>query len=104
MECPKGWQKQPEMPDSTYTGDQMSSKSAHPAAGPLAPGQHKAVLNGVRLHYNVRGSGPALLAHSGGPGMDARCWDDFAHIDDFATVVALHPRGSGLSGPAPDDA
>ena len=86
------------MPDSFYTGDQMSSKSAHLAAGPLAVGAHEAILNGVRLHYSVRGSGPALLAHSGGPGMDARFWDDYAHIDDFATVVELHPRGSGLSG------
>src|SRR5438132_12592730 len=68
----------------------------------LAAGEYEAVLNGVRLHYSVRGSGPAILAHSGGPGMDARCWDDFARIDEFATLVALHPRGSGLSGPAPD--
>lgn len=94
----------PRQPDSSYTGDQMSGKSALPASGPLAPGQHEAVLNGVRLHYTVSGSGPALLAHSGGPGMDARCWDDFAHIDDFATVVSLHPRGSGLSEAAPTDA
>jgi proline iminopeptidase len=91
------------MPDSFYTGDQMSSQFAHPAVSPLVPGEHEAVLNGVRLHYTIRGSGPALLAHSGGPGMDARGWDDFAHIDDFATVVALHPRGSGLSQAAPDN-
>jgi proline iminopeptidase len=36
--------------------------------------------------------------------MDARGWDDFAGIDEFATVIAIHPRGSGLSAPAPDDA
>jgi proline iminopeptidase len=82
----------------------MSDQATPPAPGPLANGEHEAVLNGVRLHYTVRGSGPALLAHSGGPGMDARDWDDFALIHEFATVVALHPRGSGLSGPAPDEA
>src|SRR5690349_10239391 len=82
----------------------MNDSPALPAANPLSPGEHEAVLNDVRLHYTVRGSGPALLAHSGGPGMDARGWDDFARIDEFATVVALHPRGSGLSGPAPDGA
>lgn len=36
--------------------------------------------------------------------MDARGWDDFAHIDDFVTIVAMHPRGSGLSGAATGDA
>jgi proline iminopeptidase len=70
----------------------------------LIPGEYDARLNGVRIHYTIRGSGPALIAHSGGPGMDARLWDDFARIDEFVTVIAVHPRGSGLSDPAPDDA
>lgn len=70
----------------------------------LIPGEYDAVLNGIRVHYTVRGRGPALIAHSGGPGMDARGWDDFAGIGDFATIVQLHPRGSGLSDPAPHDA
>ncbi len=70
----------------------------------LIPGEYDANLNGVRLHYAVRGSGPALIAHSGGPGMDARLWDDFAKIDEFVTVIALHPRGSGLSEAASGDA
>jgi len=70
----------------------------------LIPGEYDVMLNGVRIHYTVRGTGPVLLAHSGGPGMDARGWDDFAHIDDFVTIVAMHPRGSGLSGAAAGDA
>ncbi len=70
----------------------------------LIAGEYDVTLNGVRIHYTVRGSGPALIAHSGGPGMDARFWDDFAGIDDFVTIVALHPRGSGLSGPAAGEA
>ena len=70
----------------------------------LIPGEYDARLNGVRCHYTIRGSGPALIAHCGGPGMDARGWDDFAKIDEFVTVIALHPRGSGLSDPAPGDA
>src|SRR5437868_1314918 len=82
----------------------MSDQAVLPTPGPLANGEHEAVLNGVRLHYSVHGSGPALLAHSGGPGMDARDWDDFALIHEFSTVIALHPRGSGLSEPAPDGA
>lgn len=69
----------------------------------LPPGEHSAVLNGLRLHYTVRGHGPALIAHSGGPGMDPRGWDDFAGIDAFTTVIALHPRGCGLSEAPPAD-
>ena len=71
---------------------------------PLDAGEHDAVLNGVRLHYTVSGSGPVLIAHSGGPGMDARTWGELAGIDAIATVVVLHPRGSGLSGDPPDGA
>jgi pimeloyl-ACP methyl ester carboxylesterase len=70
----------------------------------LTAGEHDVMLNEVQIHYTVRGSGPVLIVHSGGPGMDARVWDDFAGIDDFVTIVAIHPRGSGLSGPAADDA
>ena len=70
----------------------------------LIPGEYDIRLNGVDIHYTVRGSGPVIIAHSGGPGMDARDWDDFAKIDEFVTIVAIHPRGSGLSGPAADDA
>ncbi len=70
----------------------------------LAPGEYDVTFNGVKIHYTIKGKGPALIAHSGGPGFDARCWGDFARIDDFVTVIAIHPRGSGLSGPAAGDA
>ncbi len=62
----------------------------------LKPGEYDVVLNDVGIHYTVRGAGPVMIAHSGGPGMDARFWDDFAGIDDFVTIVMIHPRGSGL--------
>ncbi|HSJ88940.1 MAG TPA: alpha/beta hydrolase [Anaerolineales bacterium] len=70
----------------------------------LVTGEYDAMLNGVQIHYSVRGSGPVMIAHSGGPGTDARLWDDFANIDDFVTIVMIHPRGSGLSGPAAGEA
>lgn len=70
----------------------------------LAPGEYDATLNNIRIHYTIRGSGPALIAISGGPGADARGWDDFARIDQFVTVIAIHPRGSGLSDPSLDNA
>ena len=69
----------------------------------LIAGEYDVTLNGVQIHYTVRGKGPLLIAHSGGPGADARDWDDFAKIDDFVTIIAIHPRGSGLSGPAAGD-
>jgi proline iminopeptidase len=67
-------------------------------------GEYDVTLNGVQIHYTVQGSGPVMIAHSGGPGMDARGWDDFAKIDDFLTILMMHPRGSGLSGSAEGDA
>ena len=70
----------------------------------LIPGEYDVTLNGVQIHYTVGGTGPVMIAHSGGPDMDARVWDDFGGIDDFVTMVAIHPRGSGLSGPAEGDA
>src|SRR5215217_1672471 len=70
----------------------------------LNAGEYDVTLNGVQIHYTIRGSGPAMIAHSGGPGMDARGWDDFAKIDEFVTLVAIHPRGSGLSGLAEAEA
>jgi proline iminopeptidase len=70
----------------------------------LYSGEYDVMLNGVRIHYTVQGSGPVMIAHSGGPGTDARFWDDFAKMDDFLTIVMIHPRGSGLSGPAAGDA
>lgn len=70
----------------------------------LGPGEYDLTLNDIRIHYSVRGAGPPLLAHSGGPGMDARGWDDFAGLDRYFSVIAIHPRGSGLSDPAPEDA
>jgi proline iminopeptidase len=68
----------------------------------LEAGEHDLVLDGITLHYTVRGSGPPLVLHSGGPGLDARTWGDCAGLDrDFALVI-LHPRGSGLSGDPAD--
>lgn len=73
----------------------------------LYPGEYDVTLNEVQIHYTVRGpqrAAPVMIAHSGGPGMDARDWDDFAKLDDFVTLVVIHPRGSGLSGPAAGNA
>ncbi|MDX1435888.1 MAG: alpha/beta hydrolase [Anaerolineales bacterium] len=70
----------------------------------LQPGEYDAQINGIKIHYSIRGSGPVIMAHSGGPGADARSWGDFAGIGEFATIVSIHPRGSGLSENSPDNA
>lgn len=63
----------------------------------LKNGDYRVQLNGVELAYTIRGEGPVIIAHSGGPGMDARGWTDFAGLDTQFTIIQLHPRGSGLS-------
>ena len=59
----------------------------------LIAGEYDVTLNGVQIHYTVRGKGPLLIAHSGGPGADARDWDDFAKIDDPLSrfVIKIDP-------------
>ena len=68
----------------------------------LIPGEYDVTLNDVRIHYTVHGEGPAMIAHSGGPGMDTRGWDDFSRIDEFVTIVAIHPRLGSFGIPAED--
>jgi proline iminopeptidase len=63
----------------------------------FSSGSFKELINGTKLHFTIQGSGPALIAHSGGPGWDARGWGDMANIHEHATVITIHPRGSGLS-------
>lgn len=60
---------------------------------------------GATLYYEVRGSGPLLLAIPGGP-VDAGVFTDLAnHLADQYTVVTYDPRGhsrSTLEGAAED--
>ena len=34
----------------------------------LYAGEYDVTLNGVQIHYTVQGSGPVMIAHSGGRG------------------------------------
>ncbi|MEV4616991.1 alpha/beta hydrolase [Kitasatospora sp. NPDC049258] len=58
--------------------------------------------DGTRLWYDTFGTGPALVALPGGPGMDARYLGDLGGLDAGRTVIRLHPRASGRSE-APED-
>ncbi len=57
----------------------------------LLPGEYKAVLNVVRLHRTIRGSGPVPPAHSRGSGMNARYRSDFAGLAETLTIIELVP-------------
>ena len=54
-------------------------------------------VEGARIHYEVRGSGPLLLIIPGGP-QDAGVFADLSqHLADRYTVVAYDPRGNSRS-------
>ncbi|MBF4590554.1 alpha/beta fold hydrolase [Curtobacterium sp. VKM Ac-1395] len=57
-------------------------------------------LDGVGIAYEVRGSGPVLVAHAGGPGSDPR-YLRMPDVERFATVVYVDPPGAGTSDPLP---
>jgi proline iminopeptidase len=59
------------------------------------------MLNGIAMHFSIAGKGRTVIAHYGGPGLDPRGWSDLSRISRYARLVIIHPRGSGLSGPAP---
>jgi proline iminopeptidase len=67
----------------------------------LAPGAHRVMIAGAEIAYHVAGSGPVVLAHPGGPGLE---WSilRMPQVEKFATVVYLEPVGTGSSGRLPD--
>jgi 3-oxoadipate enol-lactonase len=56
-----------------------------------------AVVNGVNLYYEVRGSGPPLLIIPGVPAVVSDCQPLVDGLDDAFTVVVFDNRGSGQS-------
>ncbi len=56
---------------------------------------------GIEIAYHVAGSGPVVVVHPGGPGIE---WS-FVRMplaEKFATVVYIEPVGTGASGRLPD--
>lgn len=85
----------------------MSSliKHTHMNIAELNQGSHFVELNGIRLHYRVKGIGPLLVVVSPGWGIGSLY---LQHGLDFLTewfrVVFVDTRGSGLSGRPSDPA
>jgi pimeloyl-ACP methyl ester carboxylesterase len=84
-----------------------------PAAGavapqsraPLSPGSHDAVVNGVRLHYEVAGSGPLLVVQAPGWGVGSSYLQKgLSVLQASFTVITYDPRNSGKSDRVRDPA
>lgn len=69
--------------------------------GHLESGWYTVDVDGVSVAYEVRGSGPVVVAHSGGPGASAASLR-MPDVERSATVVYLDPVGTGRSGRIPD--
>jgi proline iminopeptidase len=76
----------------------MSSAGAQPEVETrLTPGSHTADVNGNRLHYEVRGSGPVLLFPSPGWGPSIAYLMPQPALEAHCTVVYFDTRHSGES-------
>jgi len=67
---------------------------------------HFEMINGVRLHFRVRGTNkmmnPYMVVLSGGPGFSSSMflpWGTTSGVEEWLNVVYLDQRGSGQSAP-----
>lgn len=63
----------------------------------LSEGRHTVRVNNVSLSYEVRGTGPLLVWHPGGPGMAIQGYPGYDVLTHHFRVVYLDPRGVGES-------
>lgn len=66
-------------------------------SGSLAEGAHTFDVDGITLRYHVHGTGPACIAHPGGPGIHWNYLRSTA-LEQRLTMVYLEPAGTGDSG------
>ena len=66
------------------------------SSAPIRPGDHRAPIHGSTIAYHVFGSGPVVMVHPGGPGIE---WSfvRMRRLEKFATVVYIEPIGTGAS-------
>ena len=66
----------------------------------LANGSFTAELNGFRIHYEVHGQGPVLMALTNSWGLSHQALRAMYHpLEEKLTLVYFDPRGMGASGP-----
>ena len=69
-------------------------------AGPLENGTFAAELNGVRIHYEVHGTGPVLMTVPNSWGLSLEGLRGlYRPLEEELTLVYFDPRGMGESGP-----
>ena len=72
--------------------------------GGLANGSFTAELNGFRIHYEVHGQGPVLVALTNSWGLSLEALRAmYRPLEEKLTLVYFDPRGMGGSGPVRED-
>ena len=80
------------------------AKPAPTPAGALANGSFTAELNGFRIHYEVHGQGPVLIALTNSWGLSLEALRAlYRPLEERLTLVYFDPRGMGGSGPVRED-
>lgn len=75
------------------------------SAEQLANGSYVAELNGYRIHHEVHGSGPVLMAVPNSWGLSLEGLRAmYRPLEERLTMVYFDPRGMGESGPVREDA
>src|SRR5512143_224815 len=71
----------------------------------LANGSFAVELNGFRIHYEVHGQGPVLMAVTNSWGLSLQALRAmYRPLEEKLTLVYFDPRGMGESGPVRQDA
>ena len=86
------------------TAKAPEAKRSSSADGGLANGSFTADLNGFRIHYEVHGQGPVLMALTNSWGLSLEALRAmYRPLEEKLTLVYFDPRGMGGSGPVRDE-
>ena len=83
-------------------GRPTPTPAATGAAG-LANGSFTASSNGFRIHYEVHGQGPVLMAVTNSWGLSLGARALYRPLEEKLTLVYFDPRGMGGSGPVREE-
>jgi proline iminopeptidase len=87
------------------TAKAPEARPAPTPAGALANGSFTAELNGFRIHYEVHGQGPVLMALTNSWGLSLEALRAmYRPLEERLTLVYFDPRGMGGSGPVREEA
>src|SRR5512143_3066916 len=84
------------------TSSRRGPKSSAPTG--LASGSFAVELNGFRIHYEVHGRGPVLMAVTNSWGLSLQALRAmYRPLEEKLTLVYFDPRGMGESGPVREE-